>query len=435
MEQKTEQKRKKPTMQDEADRLFALQMRLTEKTKYSSRALIGFVLIFLFSFAVLIYAIPDKEESEQEGRMLQTFPKIQSTYHGGLLERIAAGKFLDRYFDGKFSKEIADYYADQFPARNFFVGLKGVTEIALCRGENNEILLAGDGYLLTRMDDDPGCADFLAGNVAAVRQFASALAEEDVEVTLAVAGRSIDMMSSVYPVGYPEDAHHAIWDTMDTAAEGLLYLNLRDVLMPYVEAGEAVMFRTDHHWTVRGAYYAYCAILTAWDMEPLPIEAFTAETASDAFYGTSWRKAGMKWIAPDVLEFYRWDGDEEYTTTIHDNQTSMQGFYDRSYLDKTDKYSAFISGNHAYVTIEKNNGEEQRPRLLLIKDSFGHSLAPFLAYHFDLEIVDPRYYNKNSTAELAGETGCDRVLIMMNMESMTTSAVLGALNIGIGAVS
>ena len=77
------------------------------------------------------------------------------------------------------------------------------------------------------------------------------------------------------------------------------------------------------------------------------------------------------------------------------------------------------------MTIEKN-GDENRERLMLVKDSFGHSLAPFLAYHFDLEIVDLRYY-KESTGALAEETGCSRVLIINNMDSLTSAATLGML--------
>ena len=63
---------------------------------------------------------------------------------------------------------------------------------------------------------------------------------------------------------------------------------------------------------------------------------------------------------------------------------------------------------------------------MLVKDSFGHSLAPFLAYHFDLEIIDLRYY-KTSTSALVNETGCDRVLIINNMDSLTSAATLGML--------
>lgn len=422
----TKPKTKKPSMQDEADALFDMQMRISEKTKGSDRT--GFILFlaFLFLFGALIFIIPDKTFSEQENRQLQTFPKIQSDFSGSFIERVQAGKFLDKYLSGDFSEDISDYYADQFPARDFFVGLKGVAEIAMLKGENNGVVLGKNEVLLTRMDNVN--TENVVKNYRAAESFSSRMAELDIPVTFAAAGRVIDVMQSSLPALFPTDLLEQPWDVLrDTIEEtdSIQYLDLCTPLREHAENGETVMYRTDHHWTTYGAYLAYAELLRAWGMEPLPLDAFQVETVSDAFYGTAWRNAGMKWVDPDTMEFYRFDGDMDYTMTIHDNGTTVKGFYDRSYLDVTDKYSSFISGNRAYITIEKD-GDEDRERLMLIKDSFGHSLAPFLAYHFDLEIVDMRYY-KTSVAALVQETGCSRVLIINNMDSLTGAASLGML--------
>lgn len=427
-------KPKKRTMQDDADELFALQMKLAEESKGSDRTGILLFLALIFLLGALIFIIPDKEFSEQENRALQGRPQLQSNFDGNLIERIKAGKFLDKYFSGDFAEDVGDYYSDQFPARDFFVGLKGVTEIAMLKGENNDVVLGKDDYLLSRMDNPK--IDNVLKNYDASAKFADRLAEAGVSVTFAAAGRVIDVAENKLPALYPVDVLHQPWDALDdraaqTHVDGsaeytdMLYLNLLDPLKAASDAGEDVMYRTDHHWTTHGAYLAYVELMKLWDMEALPESAFTVEVVSDAFYGTAWRNAGMKWIEPDAMAFYRFEGDEDYMMTIHDNETVMNGFYDRSYLEKTDKYSSFISGNHAYVTIEKNGGEN-RERLMLVKDSFGHSLAPFLAYHFDLEIIDLRYY-KTSTSALVNETGCDRVLIINNMDSLTSAATLGML--------
>lgn len=427
-------KPKKKTMQDDADAHFALQMRVAQDAKGADRTVLALFLAMIFVFGALIFIIPDKEFSEQENRVLQTLPQLQSKFDGNLIERIKAGKFLDKYFSGDFSEDIADYYADQFPARDFFVGLKGVTEIAMLKGENNDVVLGKDGYLLSRMDAPN--VDNVLKNYDASAAFANRLAAAGIPVTFAAAGRVIDVAEEKLPALYPVDVLHRPWDALaDHAAEthvagsgdytDMLYLDLRTPLKALSEAGESVMYRTDHHWTTHGAYLAYVEVMKSFGMEPQPESAFTVETASDAFYGTAWRNAGMKWIEPDVLEFYRYEGDDDFTMTVNDSGAVFEGFYDRSYLEKTDKYSAFISGNHAYITIEKN-GAEDRERLLLIKDSFGHSMAPFLAYHFDLEIIDMRYY-KASASALAQETGCDRVLILNNMDSLTGAATLGLL--------
>lgn len=420
-------KPKKRTMQDDADELFALQMRVADSAKGSDRVGMALFLAFIFVLGALIFIIPDKAFSEQENRALQGLPQLQSKFDGNLIERIQAGKFLDKYFSGDFAEDVGDYYSDQFPARDFFVGLKGVAEIAMLKGENNDVVLGRDGYLLSRMDN-PNVENVLK-NYDASAAFAERMKEIGVEVTFAAAGRVIDIAEDKLPALYPVNVLHQPWEALNVhAAEtqtDMLYLDLCTPLKAASEAGEDVMYRTDHHWTTHGAYLAYVELMTLWGMEPLAESEFSVEVVSDAFYGTAWRNAGMKWIEPDTMEYYRFAGDENYTMTIHDDGTVMEGFYDRSYLEKTDKYSSFISGNHAYVTVEKNGGED-RERLLLVKDSFGHSLAPFLAYHFDLEIVDLRYY-KASTAALARDTGCDRVLMINNMDSLTSAATLGML--------
>ncbi|MBR5870773.1 MAG: hypothetical protein IKZ09_07030 [Clostridia bacterium] len=427
-------KPKRRTMQDDADELFALQMRVADEAKGSDRTAMALFLAFIFVLGALIFILPDKAFSEQENRALQQRPQLQSKYDGSLIERIQAGKFLDKYFSGAFAEDVGDYYSDQFPARDFFVGLKGMTEIAMLKGENNDVVLGADSYLLSRMDN-PKIINVIK-NYDASADFAARMAEKGISVTFAAAGRVIDVAEDKLPALYPVDTLYAPWDALDERAEqthidgsaeytDMLYLNLRDPLRAASEAGASVMYRTDHHWTTYGAYLAYVELMNLWGMEALPASAFTVEVASDAFYGTAWRNAGMKWIEPDTMEFYRFEGDTDYTMTIQDDGTVFEGFYDLSYLEKTDKYSSFISGNHAYVTIEKN-GDEDRERLMLVKDSFGHSLAPFLAYHFDLEIIDLRYY-KNSTASLVEETGCDRVLIINNMDSLTSAVTLGML--------
>ena len=90
----------------------------------------------LFFFAFLIYLLPAKEYSEQENRYLQQFPKASSQSDGSIWEHLQNGTFLDRFFSGKFTGEINTFYADQFPFRDFFVGVRGVSEIALMKGEN-----------------------------------------------------------------------------------------------------------------------------------------------------------------------------------------------------------------------------------------------------------------------------------------------------------
>ena len=213
-------------------------------------------------------------------------------------------------------------------------------------------------------------------------------------------------------------------------------INLYDVLKAGVdEAGpgcpdeEQMLYKTDHHWTSFGAWRGYCETVKRMGGEPYPLSAFEPELVSDSFYGTTWSSGGMKFVSPDKMYYLRYEGDEDYTTTITDNGKVFDGFYDMEYLTKKDKYSSFISGNNALVKVEKKNGDG-REKLLIIKDSYAHSLVPLLARHYDLVIVDTRYYKKSVRA-LALDEGCDAVLINAYFGTFTSSNIFSMLKYGL----
>jgi hypothetical protein len=115
---------------------------------------------------------------------------------------------------------------------------------------------------------------------------------------------------------------------------------------------------------------------------------------------------------------------------VHDatyTKGEFKGFYDRDYLETKDKYSAFISGSNTYTSITKEG--EERETLLLIKDSFGHALAPFLALHFDLEIVDLNY--NASINNYFTKLDIDKVVVTYNMENVISTDNLGKLRVKI----
>lgn len=65
--------------------------------------------------------------------------------------------------------------------------------------------------------------------------------------------------------------------------------------------------------------------------------------------------------------------------------------YFYNHLEEDDKYPVFIDGNHAMTRIKNTNAAGGK--ILLVKDSFSHCLAPFLAENYsEVILVDMRYY-------------------------------------------
>lgn len=417
---------KRPETMTDAEHNLGIQLSLAKKTRGIDIATIIIILAVIFGFAAAIYIIPDADFSEQENRYLQKFPAISTE-----------GKFLDRYFSGKFTSEIASYFSDQFPARNSFVGVKAITEIALGKQENSNVVLGKNGYIIKRN----GYPDYatLDKNVKSLTAFAAATTALDIPYTVAIAGRGEDVLTPYLPALYPTDISDRLWNYTDEAFSSVAAMNYIDLRAPISEAvadgSEQLYYRTDHHWTSAGAFMAYNLIAPSLSIEnPLVMSDITVEDVSDSFYGTTWSSAGMKWIAPDSIEYYRYDGDMNYKTYITDTDSSFDGFYDRSYLEKKDKYSSFIGGNNARADVwaVDENGErvEGRQKLLVIKDSFAHSVAPFLARDYDLVILDLRYF-KSSVKQLCEDEGIDAVLVLVNIDSLTSANTFGILQMGL----
>ncbi len=371
------------------------------------------LLLIIYGFAAALLITPDKDFSEDENRALQTLPNFS----------------LESLTSGEYTKQIAAYCTDQMPFRGVFVGAKSASELLIGKRENNGVILGSDGHIIAK--SDRANLAVMDKNLAVINKFADGI---DIPLHVAIAGRSQDVLTDYIPSLYPaREVSNSAFSHLTSALDDTAQIDLLSPLRARATNGEYVYYRTDHHWTTLGAYYAYAEIMSGLGIEPYPIEYFTRETVSEEFYGTTWSKAGMKWTSPDSMEFFRFEGDDTFVTEIVDDGTLIDGMYDRSYLEKKDKYSAFIGGNNGRVRIYPREdspfASDEREMLVLIKDSFGHSLAPFLAAHFDLEILDLRYY-KLPVSDVLTESGADRVLIMYNMDSLISSSNLAMLTIG-----
>ena len=90
--------------------------------------------VFILAVGLLIYILPQKSFSENENSSLQTFPSLS----------------YDSFMHGNFTRELAEFYTDQIPCRDFLVGLKGGAELLLLRGENNDVLVGKNGHLISK---------------------------------------------------------------------------------------------------------------------------------------------------------------------------------------------------------------------------------------------------------------------------------------------
>lgn len=421
----------------EADILLEKQFALKDKSRFSNILTAVLCFGFIFAFAVMFWIVPDNEMSESENRTLQQAPELT----------------LGTLIDGSFTADFATYMADQFPARDFFVGIKGISETLQLKSENNGTFVTGDGYLIDRDDyfhvpapsenevDDRIKASNISKNIAYTAYFARQMDKANIDFVCALVGRKQDVLTDKLPATYTSTYSDEVWSYIEENAEkkGLDFINLRTYLKENYRDG--LYYRTDHHWTTEGAYEAYVQIMEQFGEAPYKKEDFRTEEATNEFYGTTYRSAGAKWISPDTISYWRYEGDEKLKLRILDvpnkegkrnydgfegvcfegDYAVFDGLYIRDYLGVTDKYSSFIGGNNAYTEIILEG--EERETLVIAKDSFSHCLVPFLARHYNLVIVDFRSF-AYSVEKLCTDVGASRALVLCNLDTIGQGAYM-----------
>ena len=250
----------------------------------------------------------------------------------------------------------------------------------------------------------------------------------DIPLCVVLAPRTIDVTVSdfSYPSAISDGLDATIQNAMQTG--GVNSVELMATFRTLHEAGEYVYYRTDHHWTTRGAYVAYAAVMESWGMgdDVLPESYFTVREIPD-FYGTTHSRAGLFFIPSDTMEIWEAPDDSRYTVLEVNGENTKtvieSGFISEKYLSEKDKYGAFLDGTHRMLFIVDKEAAargEDRPLLLLARDSFANSMVPFLARHFDICMVNITGGMTNLT-ELCETYGCERVLVVCNRENLIAS--------------
>ena len=236
-------------------------------------------------------------------------------------------------------------------------------------------------------------------------------------LTLAVAPCRLEARAEVLPALYDVSPYREICKQLRNALpDAKIFSDLR---------ADAHWYRTDHHWSSAGAFAAYCTLGERLGFVPFARSAFVTKAVSNSFFGTSHSAAGLPSIEPDRIELYRYEKDDTFRVLLDGKLAPFAGFYDFDRLSTKDQYSVFFGGNHGVTEITDGTDHET---LLVVKDSFANALLPFLARHYHIIAIDPRYTAQPLSDFVAQ---ADRVLLLCGIQSLCESAIFRNLTAGI----
>lgn len=350
-------------------------------------------------FMVLLLGLAGKEAlshqrtySPVEKRELQTRPEISIT----------------KVLDGRFQKKYESYLRDQFPGRDHWVSFQTDMELFMGKNEIHNVYIGKNHYLLEHYTEKEFDPQQISKNLQALEKFVGK-AKQNADVHVMMVPTKSWILREKLPAFAPHYKEQKFYDALQQKLEKEdVLISVEPVLDAHKE--EEIYYRTDHHWTTLGAWYAYEQYTKAvgGDLQRAQGKKKFRCISKD-FYGTTYAKINYVRQA-DKIEIY--EPEDKLRVVYNMGEKKTKTLYDVSFLKTADQYSVFTGGNQAVLEI--TGGIKNGKTLLLIKDSFANSILPFLAEDYEkLVVVDLRQLNVSGDRLLEMFSPTD-ILILYN---------------------
>lgn len=335
--------------------------------------LVGIIFILiLFLFLIINIIVPDKEKSVQENRMLATKPKFR----------------LSSLISGDYDEKFEAYMDDQFVGRDMWRKLK-VTVDRICGSRlENGVYIGRNGQLLEQIE--VADENHLAANIKAIKSFSES--QKKIPVRMMLVPDAANVLNHSLPsLAKPEDQTQMFSMVRKDLGDSVEWIDVSTELNKHKT--EKIYYKTDHHWTTLGAFYAFQAAAPSLGIEGDLSGKYVSYAVSDSFNGMLASKSGVNLGEKEQIDIYvPTEEDTDLIVDYVDEGKRSTSLYDSSKLKEKDQYTVFLGGNSSLLDIRTVSTSTKR--LLLVKDSFANSFIPFLTpYYREIVVVDPRYYS------------------------------------------
>ncbi len=414
--------------------------KFTEKSAKIKIVLAVSVTVLIAIIGLAFFARPTRSENEK--RDLTPFPTFT----------------LESFLNGEFTAQLSLWYADTFPLREPMIAANaGVQSLYGIRGEqvigggNADDIPSGPADIEFNPTDD-GKGDtfegtYINGDTAYQLYFFNKQNSDSYVALINDFASQVEGKAQVYDMIVP--LHYQIALSADTVkkynasdcseAIDYMYSNLADGIksvdtLPNLIShnDEYLYFRTDHHWTARGAYYAYLAFCEEKGIDPTPLEDYERHQFDGflgTFYANAKQPAAMK-NDPDYVEAFVPIGTNKLE--VYDSDGSYVDWFSIVYTgadkyDAANKYLTFISGDRPLIKIQNPNMTDGSS-IVVVKESYGNAFVPFLVDSYEyVYVIDYRAWS-GSLADFVTDKGIDDVLFLNVVSNTSTGERLKELS-------
>ena len=200
-----------------------------------------------------------------------------------------------------------------------------------------------------------------------------------------------------------------------------------------------LFFKTDHHWNIKTAFWAYSEICRELNKNNYQINEsyysinnYNIETIQDSYLGSLGVRTGGLFSGYDDFDLIYPKFDTDYTKIICrvQNQSiekggtiEYRGNFETAVLSSYNlikerkakiTFGTYVSSDRSEIII-KNNKSATKRKAMIVKDSFGLPVSAFLSTCFEEEIIiDPRYNHDKTLYEYISDYKPDVVILIYN---------------------
>jgi hypothetical protein len=352
---------------------------------------------------------PDIVFSEQENRYMELRPVFT----------------WQDLVSGRYGRQLELWMTDQIAGRDQWVGYKAELLRLIGSKENRGIYFGRDQYLIQKFSRPT--EDALQETIRGILHLQQLL--PDLPVIFLLAPTSAAIFPDKLPDLAPTDDQAAFIEAVRAAlADAVTFIDSQTALQQ--KTGEAIYFRTDHHWTMRGAFYAWQAWQQQTGQAVPSLEDYQIERVTESFFGTSFSRAGLYRLQPDFIEVFQPKQAIPVSVTVANSGKIRDSLYNETFLSKKDKYSYFLDGNHPLLVIrtERPDRMTDERRIMVIKNSYANCLIPFLTRDYDeIHVIDLRF-NQSNLAQYARDNAIDEIMYLYDVIGFGNDRLLRLLS-------
>ena len=352
------------------------------------------IIVFTMMLAVFVTILlcpPDKKSAEEENRTLASMPEITE-------ESILSGEF-EQGFEN-FVDDNLGFRSVFTSASKWLSSLKGISTPAGRLVYTDTDIGTGTVQKASMLIVNKTIFELFVKNtvheeeyIEAVNRYAQKL-DPNIKLYAALIPTQLEFQEPIYTnmQDSQKETIDYIYNRLDSRIEKVdMYSALQ------AHSSEYVYFRSDHHWTPLGAYYAYQKFADTTGSEPVNKDSFQKNKITN-FLGYLYRQAPSSEIAsnPDTIEWYDVNPDEHIEASMTGFENGEEIPYKNPMFDKANaNYNFFLGGDHPLAMLTNYNNPNGKT-IIIVRDSFANAFAPWIINNYRRVIlVDPRTYEAN----------------------------------------